>query len=228
MKLRVLCLAMFVSVGLSGVAGASQVYVVHGIPGQDLGAPAALPVDVCLAGGTLVGGLTGVEFGAIAGPLDLPAGRYDLEIRVADGRCGGALAVANSIYVGLGESATVVAHLSEQGSPALTKFINDVRSLGDNRSRLVVRHGAAVVPVNVTVRGSRGLTLVPDIANSTQSSAITLRPANYRVAVYPKGSLHPALSASAELEAGLTYFAYAVGPADNGTLALVIQVIPIP
>ena len=44
-------------------ATAAQVYVVHGIPGQDVGAPAALPVDICLAGGVLVGNLTGVTFG---------------------------------------------------------------------------------------------------------------------------------------------------------------------
>jgi methionine aminopeptidase len=37
--------------------------VVHGIPGQDVGAPAALPVDVCLAGGVPVGNLTGVTLG---------------------------------------------------------------------------------------------------------------------------------------------------------------------
>jgi hypothetical protein len=42
---------------------AAQVYVVHGIPGQDVGAPAALPVDVCLAGGVPVGNLTGVTLG---------------------------------------------------------------------------------------------------------------------------------------------------------------------
>jgi Domain of unknown function (DUF4397) len=228
MKARVFGLALALSIGLSGAASAAQVYVVHGIPGQDVGAAAELPVDICLAGGTLVGGLTGVPFGAIAGPLELPAGRYDLEVRLADGACGGALAVANTVYLALGESASIVAHLSEEGVPALTRFTNDARSLAEGSTRLVVRHGAAVPPVNVTVKNSRSLSFVKELQNGEQSSAINSRAGSYRVAVYPKGSLRPVLSTSATLEAGTSYFAYAVGSAQNGTLGLVIQAIPIP
>jgi hypothetical protein len=219
-------LAAVMLLGLSASAGA-QVYVVHGIPGEDVGAAPALPVDICLAGGTPV--LTGVEFGAIAGPLNLQPGRYDVEVRLAGGpTCGGPLAVANSFYLALTENATIVAHLTEQGTPALTKFVNDVRPLGANRTRLVVRHGAAVPPVNVLVRAHKNLELVTNLENSDQSSALDERAGAYRVYVYPKGSLRPALSTSAKLEAGTAYFAYAVGSAANGTLALVVQAIPLP
>jgi hypothetical protein len=212
--------------GVSSAAAAAQVHVVHGIPGQDVGTAAALPVDVCLAGGTPI--LTGVEFGGIAGPLDLPAGSYDVEVRLAGTpACRGALAVANRFYLALTENATIVAHLTEQGTPALTKFINDVRPLRDDRARLVVRHGAAVVPVNVLVRAHKSFELVTNLENSTQSSALNERAGTYRVSVYPKGSLRPALSTSARLEEGTAYFAYAVGSAENGTLALVVHAIPL-
>lgn len=156
MRVRTFVLVMALSAGLTGSAQAAQVYVVHGIPGHDVGAPAVLPVDVCLAGGDLVSDLTGVAIDAIAGPLELPAGRYDREIRVGGGMpCAGPLAVAGTVYLTLGESASVVAHLSEQGSPALTKFINDVRALGGRRTRLVVRHGAAIAPVSALLKCPR-------------------------------------------------------------------------
>lgn len=229
MKARAYGLALVLSLCVPAVAAAAQVYVVHGIPGQDVGAAAELPVDICLAGGSLVGGLTGVTFGGIAGPLDLPAGKYDLEVRLSGGgACAGPLAVANTVYLALGESVSIVAHLGEQGAPALTKFTNDVRALGHERTRLVVRHGAAVRPVNVLVRGPRTFDVVTGLVNSEQSSAINRRAGEYKVAVYPTGSLHPALQTSATLQAGTVYFAYAVGSGENGTLALVVQAIPLP
>ncbi len=221
-------LSAVMALGVSGAASAAQVYVVHGIPGQDVGAAPALNVDICLAGGHPV--LSGVAFGDIAGPLDLPAGRYDVEVRLAaTPACSGALAVANTFYVALTENATIVAHLTEQGTPALTKFVNDVRPLAQDRTRLVVRHGAAVAPVNVlVVRGRKDSELITNLENSDQSSAVNEQAGGFRVYVYPKGSLRPALSTSATLEAGMAYFAYAVGSVEKGSLALVVQAIPIP
>lgn len=210
-------------------ATAAQVYVVHGIPGQDVGAPAALPVDVCLAGGGLVGNLTGVTFGQIAGPLELPAGRYDLEVRLTGGApCSGPLAVANTVYAALGENLTVVAHLSEQGSPALTKFVNDLRPLGADRARLVVRHGAALPAVRAAVRNPRSFELTDDVTSGTQTSALTRRAGEYRISALTGSLFHPALQLTASLDAGVAYFAYAVGSRENGTLALVVQAVSVP
>lgn len=39
MKFRVACFAAVMALGLSDAAAAAQVYVIHGIPGQDVGAP---------------------------------------------------------------------------------------------------------------------------------------------------------------------------------------------
>jgi hypothetical protein len=228
-QLAACVLTVVMSLGFSAVAAAAQVYVVHGIPGQDVGAAPDLPVDICLAGGGAVPGLTGVPFGAIAGPLDLPAGRYDIEVRLAGGAvCGGALAVANTFYLALTENATIVAHLSEQGIPALTKFINDVRPLGSGRTRVVARHGAAVPPVNILLRSDKNVEWIKGLENSDQSSGVVERAGTYHALVFPEGSLRPVLSTSAPLAAGTVYFAYAVGSAAKGTLALVVQAIPLP
>ena len=57
-----------------------------------------------------------------------------------------------TLFLGLGENTTVVAHLTEQGTPTLTKFINDVRGLGDGSARVAVRHAAAAPAVNVLLK----------------------------------------------------------------------------
>lgn len=226
MRNRVFALALASTVALSGAAAAAQVYVVHGIPGQDVGAPPELPVDICLAEGKLV--LAGARFGDIAGPLDLPAGGYDLEVRLSDGACGGALAVANTVYLALGESASIVAHLSEQGVPVLTRFTNDARPLGAGRTRLVVRHGAAVPPVNATVKGPASFDIVKGLESGDQSSALDRRAGRFTVKLYPTSSVHPLLSTEADLDAGQSYFGYAVGSSASGTLALLVQKVAVP
>ena len=100
-------------------ASAATLYGGHGIPAED-----GLPVDICLAGNPTPL-FTGVTFGAFAEvPGDLPAGRYDVEVRLAGTNCDGAVAAAASVFLGLGENATAFAHLTEQGTPTITKCVN--------------------------------------------------------------------------------------------------------
>jgi hypothetical protein len=113
---------MMILVG-SHAATAAQVYVVYGILGQDVGAPAELCVDVCLAGGVPVGNLIGVTLG--------------------------------------------------------------------------------------------------------QHEALTRRAGEYRISAVTGSPLHPALQLPANLDAGIAFFAHAVGSRENRTLALVVQAIPV-
>ena len=57
----------------ASAADTGQVYVVHGIPG--------LPVDIYVNGALT---LDDFEPETVAGPLDLPAGSYDIAITAAD------------------------------------------------------------------------------------------------------------------------------------------------
>ena len=99
---------------------------------------------------------TGWSFGQFAQvEADLPAGRYDVEVRLSDGSCGGAVAVAGSVFLGLGENATALAHLSEQGTPTITKFVNDFRPLMEGKTRIYARHAAAAGDVNVYLQVPR-------------------------------------------------------------------------
>jgi hypothetical protein len=204
----------------------AKLTIIHGINGGDLGFPEALPVDVCTAEGA-VPLASNVAFRTVSAPLSLPAGQYDVEIRLSDGSCTGPLAVAATISLAVLENATAVAHLSEYGTPTITKFVNDVRSLGQGQTRLYARHAAAFGDVNVYLRSGRHVSAIPGLENAEQEGA-DLRAGQWFVAIYPAGSwAKPAFQANLPLEAGKAYFAYAVGSPALGTFEVLTQAIAV-
>jgi hypothetical protein len=212
----------------AGPAAASDVYVVHGIPGQDLGLDPALPVDVCLADGTPI--LTGVVFGAIAGPLSLDPGRYDIEVRLADGSaCGGPLATLTTLLLSFGENTSVVAHLDEQGAPALTKFGNDLRTASDeDEARLSVRHAAAVGPVSVELRRRNSRARIPLLQNGGLWTLDVDSEEDWTVRIFPFGSRRAVFGpASLSFPKRTLSAAYAVGSLANGTFTVLLQELPL-
>ena len=64
-----------------GNKNSAYAYVVHGIPGQDLGLDPALPVDVSVDGACAIPGFV---FGQIVGPVPLPAGDREIAIALAN------------------------------------------------------------------------------------------------------------------------------------------------
>jgi hypothetical protein len=222
--------AAFVAALAAAPAGAATLYVGHGIDGRDLGLSRELPVDICLvAGGTPTPLFTDVTFGQFARiDADLPAGSYDVEVRLADGpACAGGVAIAASISLGLGENATAFAHLNDGGAPTLTKFTNDVRAITPGATRIVARHAAAFGAVDVSVgRGSRGA-LIRGLENGKQAGA-DIRPGNWTVSIFPEGSWrNPAFSADLVLQPFRAQFAYAVGTPGNGTFTVLLQELPL-
>jgi hypothetical protein len=216
----------------------ARLYVAHGIDGSDLGFPTDLPVDVCTAEG-VDALLSDVPFKTITPePLVLPPGKYDIQIRVADGSggCTGPLAVAATLYLSATENSTAIAHLTEQGTPTLTKFVNDVRALGVGQTRVYARHTAAAGDVNVYLRNGRGRTVISGLENPEQEGA-DLRAGTYDVSIYPDNpskwsrgddrERKPLFSKRLDLAAGTAYFAYAVGsPAeDSFTFTVLLQPI---
>jgi Domain of unknown function (DUF4397) len=212
-------LALSTSVALAGAAHAAegegdqaQVSVVHGIPGQ--------PVDVYVNGTETV---SDFEPGTVAGPLELPAGTYDLAVRAAGAPASEApLIAAEDAEVPAGANISVVAHLSEQGQPTLTPFVNDVASVPAGDARLVVRHTAAAPAVDARVDGQAALSGLTN-PNSAQAdvpagtiSADVVLAGTEDVVIGP---------ASLELGEGTINVAYAIGSASDNTLTLVTQTI---
>ena len=61
---------------------------------------------------------------------------------------------ANGVAVPAGANATVVAHLTADGKPALTPFVNDVSAVPAGQARVTVRHTAAAPAVDVRAAGT--------------------------------------------------------------------------
>ena len=104
-----------VGLGAAEAARAAEVYVVHGIPGEDLGLDPRLPDDVEVDGSCVVAGL---EFGDVEGPLSLDPGRYTFEISLASdgaGDCAGPLAVAGDFSLGRPADPAAVGRASALG-----------------------------------------------------------------------------------------------------------------
>ena len=228
--------AAFVAAAFAAPASAATLYVGHGIDGRDLGLPQALPVDICLVEGPAALGLTypvalftDVPFKAFAKiDLDLPAGQYGVEVQLAPSNsCTGTVAIASRFALGFGETATAFAHLSEFGTPTLTKFETDVRSASPGTTRLFARHAAAFGDVKIYARQSKNNTVwIPHLENGEQEGA-DVRAGAWTVSIFPAGSWDPAFSAKLPLAPNVAYFAYAVGTPSKGSFDVLIQTLDL-
>ena len=84
-------------------ADTSQVYVVHGIP--------ATPVDVWVNGAVKV---PNFQPKAVAGPLELPAGNYDLALTAPGQPLASAILKVNGAAIPAGANISLVAHLGRR------------------------------------------------------------------------------------------------------------------
>lgn len=222
-RIAMITAALLALVPASALAG--DTYVIHGINGSDLGLDTALPVDISVNGACA---LTGVTYKGVAGPIALDAGRYDLEVRVNTGSddCTGPLAITGSVDLSIGENATIIASLNEEGSPQLLKFSNNVSAISD--ARVTVRHTAAAPPVQVRVQDRGRLFTNWKIDNGDGSTA-ELKDGSYQVRIldYSTGmgtrSRRAVPNIPLDVMGGTAYTVYAVGSLDNGTFDLIVQ-----
>ncbi|MEZ5096988.1 MAG: DUF4397 domain-containing protein [Nocardioides sp.] len=75
---------------------------------------------------------------------------------------------ADGVTVPAGANITVVAHLDEGGTPALTPFVNDTSPIAAGEARLTVRHTAAAPAVDVRANGEVAFA---DLANPDEATA---------------------------------------------------------
>lgn len=142
---------------IASTALAADVYVVHGIDGTDLGLSQDLPVDVNVNGGNAIPDFT---FGSVVGPVSLPTGVAELEIRLTDGTApgNGTLVATARVDLAFAETAVVVAHLDQQGAITLSRFTANAAPLADGTSRVAIAHAAQAPTVDVNARGTLGTT----------------------------------------------------------------------
>jgi hypothetical protein len=207
-------LAVLLALATVGVAnaqtGTGTVTVIHGVPG--------LTVDVYVNGD-----LTLEDFApeTITDPLELPAGDYDIEIYAADADPEtDQAAITGSTTLPADANASIIAHLSEDGTPMLSVFVNDLSDVEAGNARVTVRHTAAAPAVDVWADGA---VLFENLANPDEASGDV--PADtYSVAVSATGATDPVLGPTdLSLDAGTAYFVYAVGSLEDDSLDLLIQ-----
>jgi hypothetical protein len=203
----------------------AMVYVVHGIPGQDLGADPDLLVDVSLNGACA---LESFAFGDIVGPIPLPADIYDIAISLAneDEPCGNEPVIEATVELMGGVNYSIVAYLDDGGSPTAGLFENDVTPTGRGKARLIVQHTANAPAVDISVRrdGPRSPGLdIYDFMNGDQAAA-EVRPGEWDVAIAPAGSDMPVFGpVTVELNPYAAYLVFAVGSLDTGSFTLLLE-----
>ena len=207
------------------------VYVIHGIPGQDLGLPAELPVDIALNGACA---LTGFTFGTVTAPIELTPGTYNLTIGMAnpDEPCSEPAIIEADVKLAAQDNLTIIAHLTEHAQATASVFSNTLSDCHPNtEAPLVVHHTAAAPAVDVraevrTALGLRALTL-GDVTNGDQG-VFTTWPGTWNVSISPAGVKQRVFGpVELELAADRAYFLYAIGSLDSGTFTVLQNTIDL-
>lgn len=215
--LAVIALLAFSAAPAGAQDEASDVHVVHGIPGVD--------VDVYVDGALTLEGFTPRT---IAGPLELAEGTYDIEIFAATDEPAAAAAdrtddavISASPAVPAGENVSVVAHLGEDGTPTLSAFVNDVTPAGAGNGRLTIRHAAAAPTVDI-VAGAAAVPPFINLSNGDESKA-DLPAADYPTGIAATGTTEALVDAPVTVVEGENLVVYAIGDLEGGTFELLVQ-----
>lgn len=191
---------------------AAHLSVLHAVPD--------LPVDVYVDGE-----LTLDDFnpGDLAGPLELPAGDYEIVITAADAEDDSDPVLGPvSVTLESGMNYTAAAHLGEGGDPTVTPFVNDTSELDAGDGRLTVRHIAAAPEVDIWANGE---VAVESLANPDEAS-LEVPASTVEAAVSLAGESDPVLGpAPVDVAEGSTTVVYAWGSAEDGTLDIASQVV---
>ncbi len=221
--------AMFAAAAPAEAQGTrGNVFVIHGIPGTDLGLDRALPVDVSVNGGCL---LTNFRFGQIVGPLALGQGTYRVAVHVANTArpCGNdpVIGPAN-IPVNGGETSAIIAHLTAAGGPTASKFVLDLSPTQMGKARVSAYHTAAAPMVDVAAGSDVGSPLgraffLAQFRNG-ESATVPVPGAAVQLALFPTGTTSPAFGpAVVRLEASKAYFFFVVGSVARNTLGVIVK-----
>lgn len=200
-------IAMTLAVSMLGTGSAAAadatLNVVHAIPGVD--------VEVCVNGDVAI---PGFNPGEVVTGVALPAGAYDVAIVPAGETCEEpAILQAADVELAGGRNYTAIAHLTEDGTPTLGLFRNNVRPLANGSARVTIRHTAAAPAVDVWANGSTILEDVPNGATATLKvpagvyAAWVSLPDEYAPVIGP---------AVLKLARGTAYQVYAWGSAESG------------
>jgi uncharacterized surface protein with fasciclin (FAS1) repeats len=203
------------------------VYVIHGIPGDDLALSADLPVDIALNQSCA---LTDFTFGTITEPIELVPGAYNIKIGLAnaDNPCSEDAVIEADVKFSSQDNVTIIAHLTEDKAPTASVFSNTFENCSiPLTSPLIVHHTAAAPAVDINASVSYINLRLSDVSNGSQG-LLTTWPGEWNVSILPAGA-QEAVFGPVELDLGSqkAYFLYAVGSLDSGTFTVLQNIIPL-
>lgn len=220
--------ALLVALGASALAASDgYLYLVHGIPGRDVGATfnPGLPVDVSIGGECLLHGFT---FGSTGGPLTLAGATYDVQVSLANtlAPCTNSAVITSQATVTGGANTTIVGAISG-GEPALQAFADDLAPVatGSVRFTFVNSADAPALQATLTQLGVAKPKKFEVTAKAGAEGAITVPAGSYEVQVVASGSTTVLASEELGLANQAAIFSYAVGVAANNTVGLINRTI---
>lgn len=193
-------------------AGDAVLSVLHGIPDT--------PVDVYVNGELT---LDDFQPGDLAGPLDLPAGDYEVALTAPDATDDSSPVLGPvTLTLDADTNYTAVAHLDESGAPTVTPYVNDLSPTAAGEGRLTVRHDAAAPAVDVLAGGTP---VIEGLANPDEAS-LDLPAGTVEASVAAAGTTDPVIGpAPVEIQEGVLTIVYAWGSLEEENLDLAVQTI---
>ena len=186
-------------------ASTGRLFVVQAVPGTTY--------DVSLDGEQEQ---SGVETGAVVGPLELGAGEHEVRFDPGAGQ-----PLTATVEVRSGVSTDLVLHLPADpgGAPVADTYRMSTKPVAPDMARVLVAHTATVPPADVRVDGK---VVFADIANGEFAQADV--PAGpHEAAILPAGtSGDPILGPlTVDLPAATVTMVYAVGSPTNGSMNVI-------
>ena len=196
----------------------SDVRVVHGVPGLD--------VDIYVNGALTLEGFTP---GSTAGPLQLEAGDYDIDVFAAAADAPAALADRSGVpgidfsgAVPANADLDLVAHLDASGTPVITPFVNDISLIpGGINARVSIRHAAAAPAVDI-VAGGDAVAGLTNLSNGNAAD-VELPAGNYPTGIAAAGTTDVLFPAPLNLVPGQSVVVYAIGDLAGGSFDLLVR-----
>ena len=198
------------AVGVQAQQATATVTVLHALPG--------FTADVYVNGELT---LSGFEPETATDPLELPPGRYAIEIRDVGADPSSEPALAGSVRLRTGQNLSIIAGLSETGEPELNVFKNPLAPVPPGRTRLIVRNVADVPSIGVVLDGDR---VFRSVGHGDERTADLKAggPFELEATMSPEVVIGPE---DLRLEEGTVAIVFAVGSEEQGTLNFMFQSI---
>jgi len=162
----------------------STVYVIHGIPGTDLGLAADLPVDVWVNDAVAI---PGFKFEQVVGPLIFDPGTYNIKIAPAGTTTP---VIEADIPLLPNETTVLIAHLTDEGGITASKFVFDISPTTGHDARFSFIHAANAPVVDVTGEWTSGnispMFRVDEIQNG-EKFTVDARAKSWIIKLWPTG-----------------------------------------